>query len=33
LTAADAPKGGIVHPIKRLKMPSGARVVTAGRPR
>lgn len=33
VTAADALKGGIVHQIKQLKIPRGARVVTAGTPR
>jgi ATP-dependent Clp protease protease subunit len=33
LTASEAVKVGIVHRIKELKIPSGARVVTAGKPR
>jgi ATP-dependent Clp protease, protease subunit len=33
LTASDAVNAGIVHQIKQLKIPRGARIVTAGRPR
>jgi ATP-dependent Clp protease protease subunit len=33
LTATEAVDAGIVHRVKQLKIPSGARVVTAGNPR
>ncbi len=32
LTAAEAAKAGIVHEVKQLKIPRGARIVSAGKP-